>query len=165
MDWQHWPNVEYGDIYHYLVTTHSTYTQDQLKSYKSLDAYNFFVNGWIANITVASVPRANSYLVRAKVRHSQKLSAPSLQPWVGVEKDGKVLCAHCTCKAGLGEACSHIAALLFAVDANTRITRHRRCLCLGGMLCIHACLTKYAELKYTSSNESLLLLVEHYVSD
>ena len=44
-------------------------------------------------------------------------------------------------------------------------TRHRRCLCLGGMLCIHACLTKYAELKYTSSNESLLLLVEHYVSD
>ena len=41
------------------------------------------------------------------------------------------------------------------------ITRHRRCLCLGGMLCIHACLTKYAELKYTSSNESLLLLVEH----
>ena len=43
-------------------------------------------------------------------------------------------------------------------------TRHRRCLCLGGMLCIHACLTKYAELKYTSSNESLLLLVEHYVS-
>ena len=43
-------------------------------------------------------------------------------------------------------------------------TRHRRCLCLGGMLCIHACLTKYAELKYTSSNESLLLLVEHYFS-
>ena len=44
------------------------------------------------------------------------------------------------------------------------ITRHRRCLCLGGMLCIHACLTKYAELKHTSSNESLLLLVEHYAS-
>ena len=43
-------------------------------------------------------------------------------------------------------------------------TRHRRCLCLGGMLCIHACLTKYAELKYTSSKESLLLLVEHYAS-
>ena len=41
------------------------------------------------------------------------------------------------------------------------LTRHRRCLCLGGMLCIHACLTKYTELKYTSSNESLLLLVEH----
>ena len=44
---------------------------------------------------------------------------------------------------------------------NYDLTRHRRCLCLGGMLCIHACLTKYAELKYTSSNESLLLLVEH----
>ena len=50
------------------------------------------------------------------------------------------------------------------VEKIARQTRHRRCLCLGGMLCIHACLTKYAELKYTSSNESLLLLVEHYVS-
>ena len=26
---------------------------------------------------------------------------------------------------------------------------------------MHTCLTKYAELKYTSSTESLLLLVEH----
>ena len=32
---------------------------------------------------------------------------------------GTVICAHCTCMAGIGEACFHAAALLFAVEANT----------------------------------------------
>ena len=32
------------------------------------------------------------------------------------EPYGKVLAAHCICMAGLGEACSHIAALLFSID-------------------------------------------------
>ncbi|XP_035981988.1 uncharacterized protein LOC110367812 [Fundulus heteroclitus] len=36
------------------------------------------------------------------------------------KKQGYVVAAHCTCKAGLGEACSHIAALLFKVEAVDR---------------------------------------------
>uniref|UniRef100_A0AAV2M0R5 Uncharacterized protein n=1 Tax=Knipowitschia caucasica TaxID=637954 RepID=A0AAV2M0R5_KNICA len=39
----------------------------------------------------------------AKVHHSQALSEPPLKPWVSLQKDGTVLCGHCTCKAGLGE--------------------------------------------------------------
>lgn len=39
------------------------------------------------------------------------------QPWVMVHDDGTILAAHCTCKAGLGEACSHAAALMYAVLA------------------------------------------------
>ena len=31
-----------------------------------------------------------------------------------------MLAAHCDCMAGLGEACTHVAALLFAVEANVR---------------------------------------------
>ncbi len=30
-----------------------------------------------------------------------------------IEKSGEVCCAHCNCMAELGEACSHIAAVLF----------------------------------------------------
>ena len=37
--------------------------------------------------------------------------------WVQTDIDGVVLCAHCTCMAGLGEVCSHIGAILFYVDA------------------------------------------------
>lgn len=33
------------------------------------------------------------------------------------EPSGKILCAHCHCMAGLGECCSHVASLLWAVEA------------------------------------------------
>lgn len=58
------------------------------------------------------------YLVMAHVKHSQKLSAPPLNPWIALEQSGVVVCAHCTCMAGLGEVCSHIAALM---EANTKM--------------------------------------------
>ena len=44
-----------------------------------------------------------------------------------MEKAGTVLCAHCTCMAGLGEACSHIGALLFTLEANTQIKKRLSC--------------------------------------
>ena len=61
------------------------------------------------------------------MRHSQSLSEPFLLPWVCVEDDGTVLCAHCTCMAGLGEACSHVAAILFAIDVRNRIAEDASC--------------------------------------
>ena len=54
------------------------------------------------------------------VKHSQRLSAPPLRAWVAIKQTGEVMCAHCTCMAGIGEACSHIAALLFTAEANTQ---------------------------------------------
>ena len=44
-----------------------------------------------------------------------------LQPWLIAEKDGKVLAAHCNCMAGLGEVCSHVGAMLFAVEAAVKL--------------------------------------------
>ena len=59
-------------------------------------------------------------IVKANLRHSQSATASPLKSWVAAEKYGIVLCSHCTCVAGLGGACSHIAALLFAVEAHNR---------------------------------------------
>ncbi|CAI5661639.1 unnamed protein product [Oreochromis niloticus] len=56
-----------------------------------------------------------------KVLHSQRLNEPALQPWVSVSITGKVEAAHCTCMAGVMETCSHVAALLFNVEATVRI--------------------------------------------
>ena len=41
-----------------------------------------------------------------------------------VEPNGIVLSAHCTCMEGLGEVCSHIAALLFTMEINTKFVNN-----------------------------------------
>jgi len=38
-----------------------------------------------------------------------------------------VFCAHCTGMEGLGEACLHIAVLLFAAEAHTKLNKARSC--------------------------------------
>jgi hypothetical protein len=51
-----------------------------------------------------------------QVKHSQRINAPPLLPWVILDDDG-VAAAHCTCMAGLriGEACTYIATVLSCV--------------------------------------------------
>lgn len=41
------PAVEYPDIANYLVLHTSWATKQQMKAYKSMDAYNFFISGWV----------------------------------------------------------------------------------------------------------------------
>ena len=55
------------------------------------------------------------------------MSTSPLRPWVAAVKGGTVLCAHCTCMARLGEACLHIAALLFAAEAHTKLNKDISC--------------------------------------
>ena len=64
---------------------------------------------------------ADRCLVLAAVSHSQKLSVKPPEPWLIIEKKGRVLSAHCNCMAGLGEACSHVGAVLFYIDAMNKM--------------------------------------------
>ena len=123
LEWIDWPSVSYADIYNYLINTPSEYTHEMLKAYKSMDGYNFYVNGWVSNIVVTQVEGKQHYLFIATVKHSQTLSATPLKVWVGCKSNGEVVAAHCTCMAGIGEACSHIAAVLFAAEANTQVKK------------------------------------------
>ena len=85
------------------------------------------MNGWVSDI-VCTVTRSSSFkLYLFTVKHSQSLSLPSLKVWVSVKQSGEVLCAHCTCMAGAGEACSHIASVLFTLDLNTQMKQQFSC--------------------------------------
>ena len=42
-DSQLWPEIEYPDIYNYFINSTSFYTKEQMKAYKSMDGYNFFI--------------------------------------------------------------------------------------------------------------------------
>lgn len=62
-----------------------------------------------------------------KVLHSQRLSEAPLQAWVSVKENGEVICGHCSCMAGLGETCSHVAAILFALETSVRLHTGKTC--------------------------------------
>ena len=130
VDWQKWPDVEYPDVYNYLIETPSLYTKDNLKAYKSLDRYKFYTDGWISHVSVRGIDDTSNlsiFLATCLVHHSQSISATPLKPWVAMKKGGCILVAHCTCMVGLGEACSHIAGLLFTLEGNTRIKHQTSC--------------------------------------
>lgn len=65
--------------------------------------------------------------INLKVKHSQSMSKPPLKPWAGIRPDGTIICAHCNCMAGAGEACSHIAAMLYVVMAGVRMREETSC--------------------------------------
>lgn len=69
----------------------------------------------------------NSAFCLNQVRHSQSISLPQLRPWVILRAAGEVETAHCTCMAGLGEACSHIATTLFALESIVKTVVERAC--------------------------------------
>lgn len=49
------------------------------------------------------------------------MSKKPLTPWVIFHQNsGKILCGHCDCMAGLGESCSHVASLLWAIEAGVK---------------------------------------------
>ncbi|EDO26314.1 predicted protein [Nematostella vectensis] len=69
--------VEYPDIVNYLVLQTSWATGQQMKAYKSLEAYNFFVSGWVNSILTKKVTSSTRILV------------------TGASPDGLVMCDCC----------------------------------------------------------------------
>ncbi|KAH7947549.1 hypothetical protein HPB52_013148 [Rhipicephalus sanguineus] len=101
------PKVELSDIKDYLVHATSFITHEQLKAKKSLESHNYLTSGFVQE---PQLRRHGEHIIaRTKVNHSQAISSQPLEPWLLVKQDGMVEAAHCTCMAGLGEACSHIA--------------------------------------------------------
>ncbi|XP_065909342.1 uncharacterized protein [Dysidea avara] len=79
-----------------------------------------FCNGHVR--TVYCYGHGNHVILKALVNPSQKTPDQAHKAWVILQKaDAEVITAHCTCKAGLGEVCSHIAAILFKVETAVRL--------------------------------------------
>ena len=120
------PPVELTDLLCYLVLETSFYKQKQFKAFRSLEAYNQMVSGFVYNVQGHMI--ASKFVVLAKVRHSQRMNEALIPIWIITEKDGTINYAHCLgCKAGLAESCSHIASVLFYLEAWTKVNGRLAC--------------------------------------
>lgn len=57
------PAVTYPDIYNYLVHTVSAYTSQELKAFKSLESYNYFISGKVGSLLTFVPPTTSSNIV------------------------------------------------------------------------------------------------------
>ena len=119
---KNWPDLSFGDIYIYVIETPSIYDKKSMKAYKSLDAYNYFASGHVKTVWQHVISEDSPFtFLKSEVIPSQRINEKQ-NPWVCLLKaNGEVQTAHCDCMAGLGEVCSHAAALLFKVEAAVKL--------------------------------------------
>ncbi|XP_065649892.1 uncharacterized protein LOC136078307 [Hydra vulgaris] len=91
-----------------------------MENYKALEAYKYFVSGWVQPL-YHIVLNFGHVLLKGEVKPSYKTNNSPYTAWVALTKNGSVVSSHCNCMAGLGETCSHVAAILFKIEAAVRL--------------------------------------------
>ena len=61
------PDLCFADIFNYLENTPSDYTKENLKAYKSLEAYTVFVCGHVHHILYQIAPDSQFCFIKTKV--------------------------------------------------------------------------------------------------
>lgn len=92
------PPIAVSDLLLYLVLETSYYTNKQFKAFKSLQAHNQMVSGFVASVNSKEI--MSKFVVVAKVRHLQSMRDPLVNIRIITKKDGTIVSAHCLdCKA------------------------------------------------------------------
>ena len=97
-----WPEIQFGDIYTYLINTPVIFTKENLQAYKSLEAYNYFYNGYVHTVYYYDASQ-KTCMLKALVNPSQKSAEKAHLPWIMIYSDSEctsIKVRHCTCMAG-----------------------------------------------------------------
>ena len=101
------------DLYTYLVDSKDkSYDKESLKSFKSLKGYRYFSDEFVHNVWIHELPTGKYLYLHCHCFASLTIKK-FYAVYVCMSRKGTVYLANCQCKAGLGQACSHVAALLF----------------------------------------------------
>ena len=68
------------------------------KNFKSLDAYNYFISGWVQEIKHVKLPGV--VVLKCGVRPSYHTTEEPHHSWVALKTNGSVIVGHCFCMAG-----------------------------------------------------------------
>jgi hypothetical protein len=71
-----------------------------MKNYKSLEAHNFFISGWVQTVFHIKIKGTSNLLMKANVKPSFRVNEDPHQSWVAISKEGDIVSPHCDCKAG-----------------------------------------------------------------
>ena len=118
-----WPSTLYPDIFHFLAFHPSELSSKDLSDYKTSKGYNYYEEGWLKPLSIHKISDDSPLcLLKTTCRPSQKLSDVPHKLWVCLEKaTGRIMAAHCSCMAGMGQTCNHVAAALFRIEAAVRM--------------------------------------------
>ncbi|XP_078655658.1 uncharacterized protein LOC144902231 [Branchiostoma floridae x Branchiostoma belcheri] len=100
-----------------------------LSDYKEGKAFSYFESKWINEVHYHPISAdSDACFLKATCTPSQSIRNIPHAGWVAVEKkSGRILSAYCSCFAGLGSTCNHIAALLFKLDHAFMVGASRPC--------------------------------------
>lgn len=98
------PFVTFPDMYVYFVLRKGLYTCQEMKAYRSLEAFLYFESGHVQEVLTKKVDVGQKKVVflRSKVLPSQRVGVKTkpYEAWVLCEESGEVISGHCTCMAG-----------------------------------------------------------------
>jgi len=133
-----WPSVEHGHIFTNFIQRPGVYTQQQLLQWKSMDAYNYFRSGHVRTVEIWA-PSNKFCFLKAKVNHSQNSPDNALDScqarrgsynsplyMYGRVRLINIMILLFSTKfifnyiSRLGERCSHVATVLFKIEAAVR---------------------------------------------
>ena len=87
------------------------------------------------------------------------MNDPLIPVWIITEKQGTIISARCCgCKTGLGESCSHVACVLFYLEAQTKINGKQsctqvKCSCILPSFEKHVEYTRVRNINFTSAKK------------
>ena len=99
-----WPMLLYPDIFNYLMFHPTQLGSTDLSDYKNSNAYSYY----------------KYCIFKGECRQSQRINEIIHKLWNIMEKCGKIRSCHCTCMAGMGQSCNHVAAPMYRIDEAVR---------------------------------------------
>lgn len=96
------PDVSYVDLLDYLINTPSEFTKENMKTYKSLEAYNFFLNGHVQEVYHYGIKDTEYCFIKSTVLPSQRQgkNQTPYEVWICLHTTGWILSGNCTCMVG-----------------------------------------------------------------
>ena len=130
------PAIGMREVVDYLLKSHDTMTHTtsgdievlnaaNLRRYKTLRSYTLYKSNHIHSMAYLPMDGTSTGAIRGKCNPSWDTSGTMYNCVVAIDKESLTpIGSSCTCEAGQGEACTHVAGMLFAIEDFTSLGYH-----------------------------------------